>query len=31
MTRTEEKKIDALKMKMIRTIMGIRWSNRVRN
>jgi len=31
MTRTEERKMDALEMKMIRTIMGIRWSNRVRN
>ena len=31
MTRTEERKVDALEIKMIRTIMGIRWSDTVRN
>ena len=31
MTRTEERKLDALEMRMIRTIMGIRWTDRVRN
>ena len=31
MTRTEEKKLDAMEMKMLRTILNIRWSDRVRN